>query len=124
LSLVALSILAPPPRAPPFPYTTLFRSALGILGRDQPIAPAPEDQRRQLQLRDALGENPGPPLSRAREQRPAIAGALHQRDRAIDLLRRHLARIAVNAAKSLLDQAVWQDVLQESADERQPREPS
>src|SRR6266704_1152101 len=69
--------------------------AFGILGRDQPVAPAPEDQRRQLQLRDALGQDAGAPLSRARKQRPAVARALGELDRAVDLLLRDLARIAV-----------------------------
>src|SRR5260370_23317628 len=86
--------------------------AFGILGRDQPVAAAPEDQRRQLQLRDPLGQDAGAPLSRARKQRPAVARALGQLDRAVDLLLRDLARIAVDVAKALLDQAARQDVLQ------------
>src|SRR5256885_15049324 len=58
----------------------LAMETFGVIGRNQPVAPAPENERRQLQLRDALGKNSGPPLFGAFEQRPAIAGALGELD--------------------------------------------
>lgn len=73
--------------------------AFSIGRQDQAIAPAPNDQRRQFELGDALHHEPRLPLSRAIDQRAPVTGALGEFDRALDLLLRDLAGVAVDIAE-------------------------
>src|SRR6266540_6675772 len=58
--------------------------AFGVVGRKQAVAPAPDDEGRQLQFRNARGERAGWPFAESLDKRAAVASALHEFDGTID----------------------------------------
>src|SRR5262249_46380046 len=96
--------------------------SLGIVRWNQAIAPAPQDERRHLDLRNAFIQPARTGLARALHEGGAIALARGEFVTAINLFHRDLGGIAVNIAPARLDQAARQSVSQNLVNYRHARQ--
>src|SRR5271166_360253 len=87
------------------------------------VAATPDDESRQFQLRDAVGESGGPqPLSPTLDERPAIAFAPGELTSANHQFRCNLAGIAIDIAQTLFHEAARKGVPHHPIDHGHPRE--
>jgi hypothetical protein len=96
------------------------RKGQGILGWEEPVAPAPEDQRWDLQRGDLRRVGARLQLLEAPSQRLSIALTQRQLVVAIDECLADPRGVPVDVAQAEFDEAAWQHVAGESAHEQRP----
>src|ERR1700694_2676622 len=95
--------------------------ALSVVGWNQAVAPTPNDEGRQFQFRDAMGQTARLSLPEPLDKRSAISFALGDLDGAIHQFRRHIARISKDVAQTLFNEAAGKRVLQHPTNPWYPR---
>ena len=95
------------------------RQAPAVGQRDQPVLPAPQDQRRRGDTPDMVHALGGRPVLQPLHQGGPVAGAQRQFEVAVDQRAADLRRVAVDRAQALRHQRPWQKVFAQVAQQRQ-----